>query len=189
MAKQQQKQQRLREAAAHYNSGLAAPLSDEELLVLVLSPAGRPTQRMVRIAHRIMRTCGLQGFAEELTNAPVGLGRFGLSLPEVDHLKMMYELVERCNQAHTSKTLIRDEHDAAKVFRPAMMHLDHEEIHVISLNNAGQIVEYARIYKGTVDEASLRTAEIFRPALLRNCPQIIMAHNHPSSDLTPSPVT
>src|SRR5437762_12727488 len=42
-------------------------------------------------------------------------------------------------------------------------------------------------YQGTVNSSVLRAAEIFRPAVIRNCPGVIVCHNHPSGDPTPSP--
>lgn len=42
-------------------------------------------------------------------------------------------------------------------------------------------------HKGTVNSSVLRAAEVFRAAVIRNCPSVIVAHNHPSGDPTPSP--
>jgi len=68
-----------------------------------------------------------------------------------------------------------------------MMHLDHEEMHVLILDTKNQVIEKIRSYKGTVNSSVLRVAEIFRPAIIRNCPGVIVSHNHPSGDPTPSP--
>jgi DNA repair protein RadC len=43
------------------------------------------------------------------------------------------------------------------------------------------------IYVGNVNSAVVRAAEVFRPAIRDNAPSIIVAHNHPSGDPTPSP--
>ena len=43
------------------------------------------------------------------------------------------------------------------------------------------------IYRGTVNSAAVRVAEVLRPAIRENCPSIIITHNHPSGDPTPSP--
>ena len=42
-------------------------------------------------------------------------------------------------------------------------------------------------YQGTDNSSVLRAAEVFRPAIIRNCPGLILCHNHPSGDPTPSP--
>src|SRR5437899_2306042 len=49
------------------------------------------------------------------------------------------------------------------------------------------LVEKASLYQGTANSSVLRAAEVFRPAILRNCPGLILCHNHPSGDPTPSP--
>jgi DNA repair protein RadC len=176
----QDHQARLRELASHYESGLMT-LNDEEMLTLVLCPAGRPSKRMARIARQIMHAGGIQGLAREVVNAPFGLRRFGLAQHEIIHLKMAYELMARFHLLQQiNRTRIRSVYEAEKLFRAEMMHLDHEEMHVLLLDVAGQIIEYARPYKGTVNSACVRAAEIFRPAILRNSPRIIVCHNHPS---------
>ncbi len=43
------------------------------------------------------------------------------------------------------------------------------------------------LYQGTANSSVLRAAEIFRPAVIRNCPALLLSHNHPSGDPTPSP--
>ena len=43
------------------------------------------------------------------------------------------------------------------------------------------------VYQGTVNSAAVRVAEVLRPAIRENCPAIIVVHNHPSGDPTPSP--
>jgi len=44
-----------------------------------------------------------------------------------------------------------------------------------------------KVYTGTVSSSQIRVAEVLRPALLLNAPALIMAHNHPSGDQSPSP--
>jgi hypothetical protein len=130
----QDHQTRLRELASHYESGLMA-LNDEDMLALVLCPAGRPSKRMARIAQLIMRDGGMQGLARELVNAPFGLRRFGLAQHEILHLKMAYELVARFHLLQRiNRVRIRSVYEAEKLFRAEMMHLDHEETHIPSQN-------------------------------------------------------
>ena len=65
--------------------------------------------------------------------------------------------------------------------------LDHEEMRVLSLDTKNQVVSNQRLYQGTANSAALRGAEVFRTAVARNCPAIILCHNHPSGDPTASP--
>jgi DNA repair protein RadC len=67
-----------------------------------------------------------------------------------------------------------------------MMHLDHEEMRVLVLDTRNRVIANVLCYKGTVGTSVLRSAEIFKVAIVRNCPSIIICHNHPSGDPEPS---
>ena len=49
------------------------------------------------------------------------------------------------------------------------------------------VVSVATVYEGSVSNATVRIAEVFRDAVKRDCPRVIVAHNHPSGDPSPSP--
>jgi DNA repair protein RadC len=68
-----------------------------------------------------------------------------------------------------------------------MAHLDHEQMRILVLDSKNQVVENINRYRGTVNSSVLRAAEVFRSAVIRNCPGVIVCHNHPSGDPTPSP--
>jgi DNA repair protein RadC len=59
---------------------------------------------------------------------------------------------------------------------------------ILVLDTKNRVVENISRYQGTVNSSVLRAAEIYRPAVIRNCPAVIICHNHPSGDPTPSPV-
>ena len=58
---------------------------------------------------------------------------------------------------------------------------------ILVLDSKNQVVENIDRYSGTVNSSVLRAAEIYRPAITRNCPAVLVCHNHPSGDPTPSP--
>jgi DNA repair protein RadC len=102
-------------------------------------------------------------------------------------LKASLEIGKRLSMLPTEKHIqIRSADDAARLVRLELMYLDHEEMHIILLDTRNQVVECIKRYKGTVNSSVLRIAEIMRPAITRNCPRIIISHNHPSGDPTPS---
>ena len=55
------------------------------------------------------------------------------------------------------------------------------------LDSARRVIAAPTIYIGTINTSVLRIAEVYREAITRNSPAIILAHNHPSGDPTPSP--
>jgi len=68
-----------------------------------------------------------------------------------------------------------------------MSHLDHEEFRALVLDTKNRVVANTPLYRGTVNNSVLRASEVFRQAVVRNCPGILVAHNHPSSDPSSSP--
>ncbi|CAI7998973.1 UPF0758 protein Chy400_3887 [Geodia barretti] len=62
-----------------------------------------------------------------------------------------------------------------------------EHLRVLLLNTKNEVLATHEIYKGNVNSAVVRVSEVLRPAVRENCPNIIIAHNHPSGDPTPSP--
>jgi len=57
---------------------------------------------------------------------------------------------------------------------------------IITLNIKNHIVSFCEIARGTLNQASLHPREVFKPAILNNAAGIILFHNHPSGDSTPS---
>ena len=77
--------------------------------------------------------------------------------------------------------------EAANLVMLEMAYLDTEQMRILVLDSKGQLVEKVNLYQGTANSSVLRAAEVFRPAVIRNCPALILCHNHPSGDPAPSP--
>ncbi len=67
-----------------------------------------------------------------------------------------------------------------------MAELAQEQIRVILLSTRLAVMGVVTVYQGTVDTCLIRQAELFRPAIIQSAPNIILVHNHPSGDATPS---
>jgi DNA repair protein RadC len=76
--------------------------------------------------------------------------------------------------------------DAANLVMLDLAYLDTEQMRILLLDAKSHLVEKASLYQGTANSSVLRAAEVFRPAIIRNCPGLILCHNHPSGDPTPS---
>ena len=77
--------------------------------------------------------------------------------------------------------------DVRSLLGPEMAPLAQEQLRVLLLNTKNQVMGQRVIYQGNVSSAIVRTAEVFRPAVIEAVPGIIISHNHPSGDPTPSP--
>ena len=73
------------------------------------------------------------------------------------------------------------------MMKPLMEFLPQEELRVLSLNSRNQILASSTVFRGTVNSVTVRPVEVFRQAVQVNAPSIVMVHNHPSGDPTPSP--
>ena len=83
-----------------------------------------------------------------------------------------------------SITTPKDVHD---LLGPEMSKLAQEQLRVLLLNTRNVVVGQRVIYQGNISSAIIRHAEVLRPAVLEAVPSIIVSHNHPSGDPTPSP--
>ena len=84
------------------------------------------------------------------------------------------------------RLVIRSPHDVANLLSGEMASLPQEDLRVLLLTTKNHVAAVRAIYVGTVNTSLVRTAEVFRPAIRENYPSIILAHNHPSRDPTPS---
>jgi DNA repair protein RadC len=65
--------------------------------------------------------------------------------------------------------------------------LEKEHLRVILLDRRNQVLDIVEIYQGSVNSSQVRIGEVFRPAIQRLASAIVVCHNHPSNDNTPSP--
>ena len=77
--------------------------------------------------------------------------------------------------------------DVQRLLGPEMGALAQEQVRVLLLDRRNRVVAQRVVYQGNSYESIVRPAEVLRPAVVAAVPHIIVAHNHPSSDPTPSP--
>ena len=82
---------------------------------------------------------------------------------------------------------INSPQDVYSLLGPEMSALAQEQLRVLLIDTKSQVVGQRVIYQGNVSSAMVRTAEVFRPAVIEAVPSVIVAHNHPSKDPDPSP--
>ena len=77
--------------------------------------------------------------------------------------------------------------DVYRLLGPEMAQLAQEQLRVLLLDTKNNVVGQRVVYQGNVSSAIVRPAEVLRPAVIEAVPSIIVSHNHPSADPTPSP--
>lgn len=160
----------------------AAVCNTAELLQIVI---GGPQAEAA--ARALLDYCGdLRGIAgksiPELATLTHGIGTH-----KAAQLKACVELGKRLfTQPTEMRPQIKTPADAAGLLRPVMGLLDQEEVRVLMLDTRNRVLHSEMIYRGSLNAASMRIAEIFRDAIRHNAASIIIAHNHPSGDASPS---
>lgn len=106
-------------------------------------------------------------------------------------LQKLRRLHEELNTLYGSapeeRPRIENPRTAAELFQPFLAHLDHEELWIGLLDTRHRITSMVKVYQGTLDQTPVRIADLFRPAIVNGSAAIIIAHNHPSGDPSPSP--
>ncbi len=77
--------------------------------------------------------------------------------------------------------------DIAALVQYEMSALEQEELRVILLDTRNSVMDVVTVYKGSLNSSQVRVGELFKEAIRRNAAAVILIHNHPSGDPTPSP--
>ncbi|MEJ5240171.1 MAG: DNA repair protein RadC [Anaerolineales bacterium] len=161
-------------------------LSNAELLAILLR-TGLPGENVIQVGQRLLQTfgglSGLHRVAFDELCAQRGVGE-----AKAAQIKAAIELGRRLSQkGEDDRPLISAPESAAELISYEMSALEQEHLRVLLLNTRNRLIDICEVYRGSVNSAQVRVAEVFRDAVRRNAISIIVAHNHPSGDPTPSP--
>lgn len=158
----------------------AEACADDELLSLLLG--GSASRRMAR---RLIDRFG--SLSEVMRAHPAELRVAGVGSAVVPRLAAASELGRRVARAWPSEPwLIRTPGDVAEPLIDAMGSMEREELRVLMLDTKNVVVAERTVYRGNLAGSSVRVGEIYRDAVRGCAAAIIVAHNHPSGDPTPS---
>ncbi len=85
-----------------------------------------------------------------------------------------------------SGVVVLNSSDAYRVLAPGLQHLAVEELHGIYMDRRRRILRTQRLSRGTDGYTVLDPRQVFRPAIGLGAAYVVLAHNHPSGDPTPS---
>jgi DNA repair protein RadC len=176
--------ERLRE---RFRKGGAGALADYELLELVLFRA-IPRRDIKPLAKALLARFG--SFAEAIAARPERLKEIeGLSEAAILELKIVAETAKRFAKVRLEKRPCMGSFSTLLAYcRTAMAFLDHEEFRILFLDKKNGLIADEVQGVGTVDHAPVYPREIMRRALELNATALILVHNHPSGEPSPSAV-
>jgi DNA repair protein RadC len=174
--------ERPRERLQHFGP---QALSVAELLAIILR-TGTKEDNVLELANKLLvKYSGLAGLVR--ADFRELCAEHGMGEAKSAQVKAALEMGRRLALLQMdARYKIRTPADAANLVMLEMAYLDTEQMRLLLLDAKSQLVEKASLYQGTANSAVLRAAEVFRPAVIRNCPGLILCHNHPSGDPTPS---
>lgn len=112
----------------------------------------------------------------------------GIGKVKALRIKAALELGRRALTVSTEeKPQLTSPTDAANLLMSEMMYLEQEHLKLITLDTRNRILSVPTLYIGSLNTAVVRIAELFKFAIRENAAAIIVAHNHPSGDPSPSP--
>ena len=161
-------------------------LTNAELLGILLR-VGMVGETAVQVGQRLLQTFGgISGIHrasfDELSSQK------GIKLAKAAQIKAAIELGRRLVlEAPEERPVIHTPADAAELVQYEMSALEQEELRVLLLDTRNRVVHVETVYRGSVNSSQVRVAEIFKTAIRRNASNLIVIHNHPSGDPTPSP--
>lgn len=164
----------------------ASGLSAAELIGLLWGSGSRQASAAEMAEEALIRCDGLAGLAsaspQEIERIP------GIGPARAAQLTAAFELGRRAVvDWPAGRWCIRGPSDLAARLIAELGHLSREELRVVLLDTRNGVLAMPTVYRGNVSVALVRIAELFRDAVRLHAARLILVHNHPSGDPSPSP--
>ncbi len=163
----------------------AATLSNAELLAIVLR-TGTSQENVLHLAERLLSEFGDLGGLYRASVADLEKTH-GIGPVKAVEIHAALALGPRLAAFRPdSRPSIGSPEDVFNLIGLEMGLLQQEHLRVLLLNTRNEVLRIQDLYKGSVNTAQVRVAEVLRPAIQENAPAIVVVHNHPSGDPSPS---
>lgn len=163
----------------------AQAVSTSELMAIILR-TGSGRENVLRLAERILAQFGdLAGISR--ATLPELQQVKGVGPAKAVEIKAALELGRRLTAlTPEERPRVTAPADAANLLMSEMSLLEQEHLRVLLLDTRNHVLKIPTVYIGSLNMSVVRIAELFRPAIRENAAAIIVAHNHPSGDPSPS---
>lgn len=163
----------------------AAVLSEIELLAILLSTGSHKTNALDLSAQILSRYKDLRLLVDATVEE---LSEFkGIGLAKASKVKAAFELAKRLSAfSGSGQHQIKSPADAAGLVMERLRFKDREHFLSLLLNTKNRVITIDEVSVGTLNSSSVHPRELFRGAIKRSAASVILVHNHPSGDTTPS---
>ncbi len=160
-------------------------LSDAELLAVILGKGTRETDALQLAEQLLLHFQGLRNLndasIEELTHSASGIGQ-----TKALQIKAALELGRRLGSQPLQRKVLRSPEDVRDLLMEEMRYLDREHVRVLLLDQKSNLLGMEEISVGGLSFSLIHPREVFKTAIRRSCAGLILVHNHPSGDPSPS---
>ena len=160
-------------------------LSDEELVAIILRSGTRSSNVLEVARDLLVRHGGVAGLGRASLSELAQI--HGIGKVKAIDVKAALELGKRLlTFAPEERPLITSPHDVFMLLRGEMSLLEQESVRVILLDTKNRVVAMSQVSLGSLNSSVVRVGEVFREAVRQQAANIVLVHNHPSGDPTPS---
>jgi DNA repair protein RadC len=160
-----------------------------------LHEAERPRERLSALGPQALSSAELLAIllrvgvaGENAVQVGQRLNQHGIGEAKAAQIKAAIELGRRLTiESPEERPTINSPADAAALLQYEMSALEQEHLRVILLDTRNHVLDTVEVYRGSVNSSQVRVGEVFKAAVRRGAPAVIVVHNHPSGDPTPSP--
>ncbi len=177
-----QSSEKPRERLLNYGESI---LSDAELLAIILRSGGVKGSSLSLASVLLKKFSGLNGVIFARYEELVGIKDVGPA--KATSIKAISEIALRLNMdSKVKKFKLSGPRDVFVYMKKSIYKKEKEHLYVISLDSRNFAISADLVSVGTVNETLIHPREVFREAIYKNATYIILAHNHPSGDTSPS---
>jgi len=161
----------------------AEVLGDDELLAILIG-SGNVKSDVMSISRGIL---GRNNFRKLGRLSVSALEKeFGIGRAKACSIVACFEMGRRAVSSRDKKVVIKEAVDVVKNFGAGLMDLESEHFRVVFLNSRRRVLKAETLFVGTLDESVVHPREVFKVALEVGAAGVILMHNHPSGDSSPS---
>ncbi|HAI21876.1 MAG TPA: hypothetical protein DCM14_08285 [Clostridiales bacterium UBA8153] len=158
-------------------------LTDPELVAILLG-SGTRSQTALEVAKCLLQRGGLRVLAQDSVEELAH--QHGIGEARACVLKAAVEIGRRLTTSSAERTTIRSPGDVGDLLMEDMRYLDREHFRIVMLNTKNQVLAVESVAVGSLNAAIVHPREIFKSAISRSAAAVVLVHNHPSGDPTPS---
>lgn len=163
----------------------AEALSNAELIAILLR-SGIVGQNALELGQRLLTDAGGLAGLHRMSYLELRRRR-GIGQAKAAQLKAAIELGRRmAASSPEERPLVQSPEQAAALIQFEMGALEREQLRVLLLDTRNRLMRIVEVYRGSLNTSLIRVGEVFRDAVRANAAALIVAHNHPSGDPSPS---